>query len=117
MSKGIRLSQPGTQPGQLHSIRVQETDLPGILPAGSRCHISSVSPNKLKLGDVVATPSGQFRRFWSTDGKQVWVTDQTGLAHESHPIQRGLVQKVLCEVRLSQTLLWFMGALLGRIKR
>jgi hypothetical protein len=113
----IRFESADIKQGALKTIRVEGRDLPGLLPEGTRCQIMGVNPSQLALGDVVATTDGRFRRFWSSDGKTMWVTDHSGLQHDSLPIKDGLVRKVLVTPGVVRNLLWMMGAMAGRLRR
>lgn len=103
--------------GSLKTIRVDTDDLSGILPVGSRCQILGVTPQQLAPGDLIATPSGRIRRFWSSDGKILWVTDQTGLHHLTSSVKQGIVRKVIVKPTFLQNLAWMLGAAAGRLRR
>jgi hypothetical protein len=113
----IRFDADALKQGSLKTIRVDTDDLPAILPPGSQCQIFGVSPQQLALGDLVATQSGRIRRFWSSDGKVLWVTDQSGLNHLTTPIKQGLVPKVIARPSFLQNLAWMLGAAAGRLRR
>jgi len=113
----IKFDSESIRPGALKTIRVEGSQLPGILPPGSRCEIMGVNPRQLSLGDVVATPDGKFRRFWSGDGTTLWLTDHTGLAHETLSVKDGVVRKVLVRPGLFRNLVWMLGASAGRLRR
>lgn len=105
------------QQGSLKTILVDNDDLPTILPRGSRCEILGVTPQQLSAGDLIATQSGRIRRFWSSDGKQLWVTDQSGLSHLPSQVKRGVVRKVIARPSFLQNLAWMIGAAAGRLRR
>ena len=114
---GIQFGSADLAQGALKTVRVERSDLPGVLPTGSRCQIMGVAPKQLSTGDVVATPDGRFRRFWSTDGKVLWSTDQSGWNHESSAIKDGLVRKVLVSPGALKNVVWLLGATAGRLRR
>ncbi len=113
----IKFEAEGMTTGTLKTVKVNSKDMPGILPPGSRCQIMAVNPRQLSLGDIVATPDGRFRRFWSSDGKSLWVTDHTGLTHECTTIKDGVVRKVIVRPGLLSNLAWMLGASAGRLRR
>lgn len=101
--------------GSLKTILVDNDDLPAILPRGTRCEV--LAPQQLSPGDLIATQSGRIRRFWSNDGKQLWVTDQSGLSHVTTQVKRGVVRKVILKPSFLQNLAWMLGAAAGRLRR
>lgn len=103
--------------GMLQTVRVDRDDLPTLLPKGCRCEIMGVHPKQLSMGDVVATVDGKFRRFWSSDGKTLWLTDQSGFRHESSAVKDGVVRKVIINPGPIRNLVWMMGASAGRLRR
>ena len=113
----IKFEAEGMKQGALKTIRVENGDLPGLLPKGSQCQIMGVNPSQLSIGDVVATADGKFRRFWSSDGKTMWLTDQSGLQHETSAVKDGLVRKVLVSPGVLRNLVWMLGASAGRMRR
>lgn len=113
----IRFDTDALKQGTLKTIRVENDDLPAILPAGSRCQVLGVSPQQLSPGDVIATKSGRIRRFYSNDGKLLWVTDQTGLHHQTSEVKQGVVGKVIVKPSFLQNLIWALGAAAGRLRR
>jgi len=113
----IKFESAGMKQGMLQTVRVERDDLPTLLPKGCRCQIMGVHPTQLSMGDVVATADGKFRRFWSSDGKALWLTDQSGLHHESSPVKDGVVRKVIISPNVIRNLIWMMGASAGRLRR
>ncbi len=113
----ITFEAAGMKQGALKTIRVEGNDLPGILPQGSRCQIMGVTLKQLAVGDIVATADGKFRRFWSSKGKTMWLTNQSGLLHESSTVKDDLVRKVLVSPGLLSNLVWMAGASAGRLRR
>lgn len=103
--------------GSLKTILVDNDDLPAILPRGSRCQILGVTPQQLSPGDLIATHSGRIRRFWSSDGKTLQVTDQSGLSHLTSQVRKGVVRKVIVKPSFLQNLAWMLGAAAGRLRR
>ncbi|MBS2039303.1 hypothetical protein JST97_30240 [bacterium] len=103
--------------GSLKTVRVDTDELAAILPPGSRCQVLGVSPQQLSMGDLVATQSGRIRRFWSSEGKLMWVTDQSGLQHLPSQVKQGVVRKVIVKPSFLQNLLWMLGAAAGRLRR
>jgi len=113
----IHFEADAMKQGSLKTIRVDSNELGAILPAGSRCQVLGVTPQQLSLGDVVATQSGRIRRFWSSEGKLIWVTDQSGLNHLTSQVKQGLVRKVIVKPSFLQNLAWMFGAAAGRLRR
>ena len=103
--------------GMMQTVRVERDDLPTLLPKGCRCQIMGVNPKQLAMGDVVATADGRFRRFWSSDGKTLWLTDHSGLHHESSVVKDGVVRKVIVSPGAIRNLVWMLGASAGRLRR
>lgn len=103
--------------GELRTVRVDSADLPRLLPQGGRCQVMGVAPSQLNKGDIVMTPDGRFRRFWSLEGQSLWLTDQSGLRHESVVFKDGVVRRVLITPGLLQNLAWGMGAMAGQLRR
>lgn len=103
--------------GELRTVRVDSADLPRLLPQGARCELMAVAPSQLSKGDIVMTSDGRFRRFWSVEGQTLWLTDQSGLRHESVVVKDGVVRRVLVTPGLLQNLVWAMGAVAGQLRR
>lgn len=113
----IHFEADAMKQGTLKTIRVATNDLPDILPAGSRCQVLGVTPQQLAKGDVIATQSGRIRRFWSSDGKVLWVTDQSGLNHLTSQVKEGVVSKVIVKPSFRQNLAWLLGSAIGSLRR
>lgn len=103
--------------GELRTVRVNSGDLPGLMPKGGRCQIMGVGPSQLNKGDIVVNHNGEFRRFWSADGQTIWLTNRSGLSHESMVVKDGVVRKVLVTPGLFHNLAWGMGAMAGQLRR
>ncbi|MBT9583164.1 hypothetical protein IV102_07435 [bacterium] len=113
----IKFESEAMKQGALKTIRVDNGEWPDLLPQGSRCQIMGVNPSQLAMGDVVATADGKFRRFWSSDGKNMWLTDRSGLQHEASVVKDALVRKVLVSPGVLRNLVWMLGASAGRMRR
>ncbi len=113
----IRFDSDAMKQGTLKTIRVENTELPAILPVGSRAQVLGVNPQQLSPGDVIATNSGRIGRFYSSDGKTLWVTDQSGLNHKPSQVKQGVVGKVIVKTSFLQNLIWAVGAAAGRLRR
>lgn len=70
----------------MRSVKITESELPGLLPRGSRCDFYSTPVAQLRAGDVVVLPNGEFRRCLLRHGNDLWVTDQSGLKVERHAL-------------------------------
>lgn len=113
---GIEVAFP-RQAGTIRTIVIHRSDLPRLVPVGARLQVLEMTPDRLRSGDVVATPDGKFRRFWSTDGGTCWVTDQSGLHHERCVVKNGLISKVMVQPGIWHNLIWRLGALAGSLRR
>lgn len=113
----IKFDAQAMTPGSLRTVRIEGSEMPGILPPGSRCQIMAVNPRQLTMGDIIATPEGKFKRFWSSDGNTLWLTDHTGLSHEMAAVKDGIVRKVIVRPGLLKNLTWMLGASAGRLRR
>lgn len=113
----IQWNAQNATPGSLRTIRVEKSDLPGLLPEGSRCEVMWVNCQQLSAGDIISTCDGKFRRFWACEGKSLWVTNESGLLHEITTPKDGVVAKVLVRPGLLSNLVWMLGASAGRLRR
>ncbi len=95
----------------MRSVKITESELPGLLPRGSRCDFYCTPIAQLRAGDVVVLPDGQFRRCLLRHGDNLWVTDQSGLKVERHALTGSLYRADVKGQRLG----WLAASCLGLI--
>ncbi len=95
----------------MRSVKITRSELPGLLPKGSRCDFYSTPIAQLRAGDVVVLPNGHFARCLLRHGNDLWVTDQSGLHVERHSLVGSLYR---ADVQASK-FGWLAGSCLGLV--
>ena len=93
----------------MRSVKITQSELPGLLPPGSRCDFYATLISHLRPGDVVVMPDGKFRRCLLRRGQDLWVTDQNGLRVERHALTGSLYRADIQAGKLG----WLVGSCIG----
>lgn len=97
----------------MRSVKITQSELPGLLPSGSRCDFHRTPISQFRAGDVVVLPDGKFRRCLLRQGKHLWVTDESGLHVERHHLVGFLYR---AEIKV-HNFSWLAASCLGLIAR
>ena len=97
----------------MRSVKITESELPGLLPPGSRCDFHRTPIAQFRAGDVIVLPDGTFRRCLLRHGGYLWVTDESGLHVERHHLA-GFLYRAAVKVH---SFSWLAASCLGLIAR
>jgi hypothetical protein len=101
------------EPHVMRAVKITQSELPSVLPPGSRCDFYSTPISQFKAGDVVVLPDGTFRRCLLCHGKHLWLTDESGLHVERHTLVGCLYR---ADVKV-HSFSWLAASCLGLIAR